>query len=869
MLAVEPVAVPRNDVLAAAARSESASARKKTRTLLEKVAKEYERISRKRMNDDARSDELTALVLLRSVLTDLEKCILEHEQPPPALSQKRALIKVEKARKEVLAAVKECSGRVSECQKLLDEVELFTELRPNEPVTPRTFKVEWRRPPPREALRRKDLARSRAGKGPGDSLVASIVGLAALAESLDGGETPTSDAAGPASFAPMSPPMAQLKAKQQGQQAAAGVAAVKDAKERVAPPDEVSLLGSVGTVVAASAAKAAAVAAGAAAGAAPCNSSASGVRGPAQQAVARPSGEYGMRLQSDGENDLRPALSTGVADSSATMCNLDSCASGPNQRSLASAAAGGERSYEEGDDSQDEDEVSSADNGRYANSARASQERVVLLSSKPMSLLHTPQQPLQPHPPHVPGSRSARPSPLKSSAPAPRTGALALQPHSARSQACAASQPFAPVPAVQALNSSSEMLVGAPQPVEEAAPAPVGTAAQVQQRSSQALEVALRSQEAILGNRSYVGKEPRHRPVGPTTATVLLQQRTAMAAEQQQLQQPYPQMQQPVAAPPPHAYGVTLSDADAARLRAAVAQQLPPAPRYSVQRHQAQIQPPAAPSAVPVMMQPQQQVAAPMPPQPQQQQQYMHQYVPQQQGPHQQYPAMYSASGAHMAMPPPGAALAAPASAAARPASLPSGPLQVQHSGDVVVGAAGAAGAAGAVPRQYHAHPSHYGGSQPVSSGQSLENMPPPGGSGAFPPHLTHPYHQYYHPSYPASQVAWDSVSLAETEPLPGADSRRKGRRAGRRRGGGLFGFVKGVVGFVGVSVLSGAAMVLGAAAVNTSLDEQDAANAPRPRPAGTGSRRGQRLARGPDDLIPQRTLQQLRSPDLLAMSRG
>lgn len=49
-----------------------------------------------------------------------------------------------------------------------------------------------------------------------------------------------------------------------------------------------------------------------------------------------------------------------------------------------------------------------------------------------------------------------------------------------------------------------------------------------------------------------------------------------------------------------------------------------------------------------------------------------------------------------------------------------------------------------------------------------------------------------------------------------GADGRRKGRRNGRRRGGGLFGFVKGVVGFVGVSVLSGAAMVLGAAAVNT-----------------------------------------------------
>ena len=28
-------------------------------------------------------------------------------------------------------------------------------------------------------------------------------------------------------------------------------------------------------------------------------------------------------------------------------------------------------------------------------------------------------------------------------------------------------------------------------------------------------------------------------------------------------------------------------------------------------------------------------------------------------------------------------------------------------------------------------------------------------------------------------------------------------------------------------------------------------------------------IARGPDDLVPQRTLLQLRSPDLLAMSRG
>lgn len=64
MLAVQPVSIQHDESMAAA-RSESASARKKTRTLLEKVTKEYERISRKRMNDDARSDELTALVLLR------------------------------------------------------------------------------------------------------------------------------------------------------------------------------------------------------------------------------------------------------------------------------------------------------------------------------------------------------------------------------------------------------------------------------------------------------------------------------------------------------------------------------------------------------------------------------------------------------------------------------------------------------------------------------------------------------------------------------------------------------------------------------------------------------------------------------------
>lgn len=250
--------------------------------------------------------------------------------------------------------------------------------------------------------------------------------------------------------------------------------------------------------------------------------------------------------------------------------------------------------------------------------------------------------------------------------------------------------------------------------------------------------------------RSYVGKEPRNRPVGPTTATVLLQQRSAAAAaEQQHLQQPCPHMQQQqqqgAALPPPHTYGVPLSEAEAARLRAVVSQQLPPAPRYSVQRHLPQ---PAHVAAAPMVMHPQQQYA----------QQQLHQ------GPHQPYPV----SGAPCAaMPAPGAA---PAVAGPRPASLPAGPLQVQHSGDVVVGAATAAGA---VPRQYHPHHAHYGGSQPVSGGQSLENIPPPppGGSAAFPPHLTHPYHQYYHPSYPASQVAWDSVSLAETEPLPGEDT--------------------------------------------------------------------------------------------------
>ncbi|GFR52640.1 hypothetical protein Agub_g15231, partial [Astrephomene gubernaculifera] len=112
--------------------------------------------------------------------------------------------------------------------------------------------------------------------------------------------------------------------------------------------------------------------------------------------------------------------------------------------------------------------------------------------------------------------------------------------------------------------------------------------------------------------------------------------------------------------------------------------------------------------------------------------------------------------------------------------------------------------------------------------------------------------------------AAWDNVSVADTEPLPGAPSdRRGGRRGGRRRNGGLLGLVRHVVGFVGVSVLSGAAMALGAAAVNTGLDEQEAAQRAR-------SRGPKRVGRGGGgDMIPQSTLQQLRSPDLLALGRG
>ncbi|GIL87574.1 hypothetical protein Vretifemale_15573 [Volvox reticuliferus] len=121
---------------------------------------------------------------------------------------------------------------------------------------------------------------------------------------------------------------------------------------------------------------------------------------------------------------------------------------------------------------------------------------------------------------------------------------------------------------------------------------------------------------------------------------------------------------------------------------------------------------------------------------------------------------------------------------------------------------------------------------------------------------------------FPASAVAWDSVSLADTE--SGSLSKRNGRRR-RGRPGGLLGLVRHVMGFVGVSVLSGAAMALGAAAVNTGLDEQQAIQQARQR-QGSGGRRDQ-LQRisygGGNDLIPQRTLQQLRSPDLLALGRG
>ncbi|GLC72546.1 hypothetical protein PLESTF_001263300 [Pleodorina starrii] len=806
------------------------SALLRTRSLLDSTSRQHKLIlSNYRLAVDVRADELAALSLLRSLLEELESCIVENDNPPPTVSKRKALIKVEKARRSVLAAVRECAGRVTESQKLFEEIERFIELRPEEPVSPRNFPVRWSRKAPmsRNLARRRDQAHGRNMR-PADSLVMSIVGLSAIAEGRER-DTPTAAAdlaRGTAAHPlPPVPPGDKAKAPQPHHHHPAGAAAPRPQAEEAAAaaarrrPDGVGgghLQDISNTVVAAAAV---AGAGGAADKLEPQGGRGCGPTSASQviknatlllQRMQLQQHEQPPRTTNDsvdaeaGDEDLRPSLSHDVAAPSSatttTMCNMDSCVSGPQPRTMISGV--GETGYEDGDE--DEDEVNSAERRCY--DADSPDHRVSLLGCA-------------------------------------RTAAAAVA-AAARSTASTPPHPDGQ----QARGSGAGLAAAAPEA------APMGPPA--------ATEAASRSQESLTGNRSYLGAESRRR-VSATDATLTAAAAAAAAVAQQ------PQARAAAAGGGPFsasgseasaflAEGIQ-ADAAAAELDEiglmAAARPLappPPAPRYGMTRHQ------HAAAPLPPSLPPQySSAAAAAAGSPQLQQ-------------HPAHAAALAAAAAHpygangFSHPPlhllhvatnPHPAYAAGAAAQPHPnfgphsvpPSVPSSLRDYPIAGQAAARVGGGSGGGAVVLGQGHGR--RYGGSsQPVSAHQSLD-------SGQFPA--------------TATITTWDNVSLADTEPPPGAAPGQRSRRGGRRRGGGgLMGIVRNVVGFVGVSVLSGAAMVLGAAAVNTGLDEQEAAQQARQHKI-SGRRGQQRLGRGGDDLIPQRTLQQLRSPDLLALGRG
>ncbi|GIM11190.1 hypothetical protein Vretimale_14734 [Volvox reticuliferus] len=382
------------------------SALQRTRSLLESATRQHKYVtSNYHLAADLRADELAALSLLRSLLEELETCIMENENPPASVSKRKALIKVEKARRAVLAAVRECSSHVVESQGLFADIERFIELRPDEQVSPRNFTIKWTRKVPilRSVLKRWEQPAQGRSRRVEDSLVMSIIGLSAIAEGRDRGDTPTSDASGPIAIPPpglsaRKPPSPNLSmsrtplepttrqnnedgeccttlANDDGDGVVVAVAAVpaggSSLDKAAGDCDTDDQYGQ--SLAAAAAAATAAEAAGAAA--------VSVVTSPAVQNAAllleqlqmqppKPAGHGGK------EDDQRPSLSYDVAHSAdTTMCNIDSCVSVlPTRGSTNTAAAVGGGATDsnlpsyaaydnsaDDDDECDEDEVNSAE----------------------------------------------------------------------------------------------------------------------------------------------------------------------------------------------------------------------------------------------------------------------------------------------------------------------------------------------------------------------------------------------------------------------------------------------------------------------------------------------------------------------------
>ncbi|GLI63775.1 hypothetical protein VaNZ11_006850 [Volvox africanus] len=845
------------------------SALQRTRSLLESATRQHKYVtSNYHLAADLRDDELAALSLLRSLLEELETCIMENENPPASVSKRKALIKVEKARRAVLAAVRECSSHVVESQGLFADIERFIELRPEEPVSPRNFPIKWSRKVPmlRNVPKRWEPTHGRSRRVE-DSLVMSIIGLSALAEGSYRGDTPTSDASGPiamqppvlAAPKPSSPALPVVRTplepttRHNNEASECSMMAVKDGGDGVAAALAAEAIGnslSIGAgggdtiqydLISASETAAEGAAAAAVSVAKPQDvQNAALLLDQMQMQPPKPA------VAADTEDGVRrPSLSYDVAHSGATtMCNIDSCVSvlPPAGSTLTAAAMGGGatesnmQSYAAYDNSADDDDVCDEDE---VNSA----ERDAVSPNHQVSLLGCAKT--------LAAAATAASSMSKAAAAAAADAASAVTRSTTSTPPSRKEQGQTP-------GRGELTLSGAGAAVSIV---PAGSVA-AEAHSVRAGEPRAGSQESLHGNRPQLNSDLRRLPSGShvvAPAAVMdlplldgSRVEAVLAGEAREVE---------VAAGELGDLGLTVANAAGAATMAAQRLLVPQQPRYVPIMPRQNLPSTTAAAAgsggggaAPVLP-----AAAP------------------------QQPYAYANPIGHVQHPAHAAALAAAATHPYGANGFSHPPSTYHHFSPHAAG-----GAAANLPGVYGDiatlnYPIHH--SQPPSLPSSLRGYPVAGpatrpggisGTAAVAALAAGPHHGRSQPmslyqsldsgQFPASAVAWDTVSVADTE----SGSQRNGRRR-RGRSGGLMGLVRHVMGFVGVSVLSGAAIALGAAAVNTGLDEQQAAQQARQR-QGSGGRRDQ-LQRisygGGNDLIPQRTLQQLRSPDLLALGRG
>lgn len=148
----------------------------KSSDLASKAAQLLEYIKRSaRYTAADKADEEAALMLIRSKLQALEASLRAFDELKTPKNKGEALRSLERARKDVLAAARECKPHVIQSKQLVLEVEAFSELEAEEPVSPRAYGIEWQRAAQQLGSNRDQSTKRHAPVY--ESLTSSVAGL--------------------------------------------------------------------------------------------------------------------------------------------------------------------------------------------------------------------------------------------------------------------------------------------------------------------------------------------------------------------------------------------------------------------------------------------------------------------------------------------------------------------------------------------------------------------------------------------------------------------------------------------------------------------------------------------------------------------